>query len=415
MENFKVEIDNKPMRILAIAALFPPNVIGGAELSAHSLVRWLAARGHDVAVLTTAASADQVVHGEVVDGIRMWRVLMPRPYQMFDFQSAPDWKKPFWHLQDHFDPRNVFIVREIIKAFDPDIASIHIIQGLGHNILAEIGRVNLPVYFTLHDMGLVCIRQSMFVRGKSCESQCFSCRLSMYWKLRCIRKIRRIGYVSPSRANLDQVARFFPIADYPSKVILNVNKYPSASVQREESKRLRLLFVGRVHATKGVDMLLEAVKRVAVSRAVSLTIIGDGPDRLKLESEYAGEPWCRFTGFITQQEISNHIVNSDLLCIPSVWVENSPGVVIHARSLGLPIIGSARGGIPELVDAGISGSLLPPGDVNAWAAEIERLIDAPDEVARWRKNALATSNTFEPDGVGQQIETFMYSLARQCE
>jgi glycosyltransferase involved in cell wall biosynthesis len=75
------------------------------------------------------------------------------------------------------------------------------------------------------------------------------------------------------------------------------------------------------------------------------------------------------------QDISNIMVNSDILCIPSIWAENSPGVVIHALSLGLPVIGSDKAGIPELVEDGKNGLLVPPGDMLAWQVALERILD----------------------------------------
>src|SRR2546430_14190684 len=64
---------------------------------------------------------------------------------------------------------------------------------------------------------------------------------------------------------------------------------------------------------------------------------------------FGDRAWCRFHGHVAQQQVSNFMQGSDVLCVPSLWQENSPGVVIHALSQGLPVIGSDKGGIPELV------------------------------------------------------------------
>jgi hypothetical protein len=94
------------LRILSISALFPPNVQGGAEISAYNLAQWLSSNGNEVAVLTTATSPEDEVFGVDEGGLRVWRIFMPRAYTAFDASKTAAWKKPVWHLQDIFDPRN---------------------------------------------------------------------------------------------------------------------------------------------------------------------------------------------------------------------------------------------------------------------------------------------------------------------
>jgi glycosyltransferase involved in cell wall biosynthesis len=402
------------MRILYLSALFPPDVLGGAEMSAHSQALWLRDQGHEVAVLTTAQRPTDEVHGESVDGLRMYRLHLPRLYPVYRFAAAKAWQKPLWHLQDHLDPNNRCIASRVLDEFRPDVATLHVVQGLGYNVLSELAKRDIPVVYFLHDLGLACVKMSMFRNGHECEKQCTICSLSSWYKESLIRKLRRVGFCSPSRANLSRVAEFLPIQRYPHTAILNPNRYPPATVPRTESAELRVLYAGRIHQTKGVHILLQSARRLqragGNARPFHVTVVGTGPQEAELRSEYGAEPWCTFTGFVNQSELSNIMLNSDVLCVPSVWFENSPGVLIQALGLGLPVLGSNMGGIPELVEHGRNGLVLPPGDVEAWHGALVDLVQDGERLSGWRSYALAHADRFDQDYLGRLTLDFLETV-----
>jgi glycosyltransferase involved in cell wall biosynthesis len=96
-----------------------------------------------------------------------------------------------------------------------------------------------------------------------------------------------------------------------------------------------------------------------------------------------------------------------MLCIPSIWFENSPGVVIQALGMSVPVMGSTSGGIPELVQHDSNGLLVPPGDRGAWRAALEKILSEPDTLARYRQNAAHRAGEFDQDYLGQRYLTFM--------
>ncbi|MDD3289173.1 MAG: glycosyltransferase [Alphaproteobacteria bacterium] len=404
----------KNKRILIISSIFPPDSRTGAEMSAYNFAHWLKKQGNEVAVLTTAKAPDEVLSGEEVDGLPMWKVWMPRLYPIIYFFKAQFWKKPIWHLQDYIDPRNRKIVGSVIDDFKPNLISVHIIQGIGYNSLIEIGKRNIPVIMFLPDLGLACFRMAMFRNGCDCPKQCALCKLTSAYKSHCVKQVPRIGFMSPSRANLEKLAQFFPIKKHLNTSIMNPNKYPAATVGRTTSDCVRFLYVGRLHITKGVDILLKAARELAATRDFTLTIVGSGPKEAELRNEYGNLPWCKFTGFISQQEISNLMVNSDLLCIPSIWSENFPGVVVHALGLGLPVMGSDKGGIPELVENGKNGTLIPAGDCNAWKSALADAIDNPAKLKNWSKNALNNASKFDQDNIGRQLLNFISEIEKSA-
>jgi glycosyltransferase involved in cell wall biosynthesis len=394
------------MRILIVSSLYPPHVQGGAEICAYNLATWLARNGHEVAVLTTSPTKQAELFGEMVEGVRLWRIFMPRAYTAFVGQTAPGWKKPFWHLQDVLDPRNEKIIERVLDVFQPDFVNVHHIQGIGYNGLKVFGVRDLPVVYTLHDIGLACVKMAMFSKGKECDELCTTCAITAKLKRSYLTSIRRIGFISPSQANLDRLLALQPIEPYPRARIPNAIRYPKPTVERSPSDRLRLLYVGRLDETKGVDVLLDAVEPLADTHDFSLKVVGTGPAEAALRARYGHHSWLTFTGQVPLQEATNSMAAADMLFIPSIWLENSPGVVIQALSVGLPVMGSDKGGIPELVTHGENGVLVPPGDVEAWRTAIRSILENPTFLEQYRENAERRATEFDQDHLANRMVAF---------
>lgn len=401
-------------RILFISAIFPPDIKGGAERSASNLAQWMKRQGAEIGVITTAKLPSEVCSGVMVDGLKTWRVWMPRDVSEYYFSSkAPWWKRKLWHLQNLFDPRNRKIVANILDEYKPDIVNIHLLQGIGYNILAEIGRRNIPTVYFLHLLDLACYRQTMFRDGHNCETQCIVCKATSVYKLHCIKKLPYLGFCSPSRNSLERLAKVFPIKQWSNTAIFNANQYPPATIPRSASDHFQILYVGRLDKPKGINILIDAAARLAEKHRFTLTIIGSGPEEKDLHQKYAHMSWCRFTGFLSEQEISNYMVNSDVLCVPSIWAEVLGGVIVHALSQGLPVLGSDMGGIPELIDHRKNGMLLPAGDRDAWAAALGEIMDNPSLLQSWREYARADTHRFDPDYLAGQIANFIMEVNQQ--
>lgn len=401
------------MRILVLAALYPPNAHGGAEISAWNLTNWLARQGHEVAVMTAAAPGQDEMDGEDRDGVRIWRVRTPHLYPVYAFPAAPGWQKPIWHVQDHFDPRNRLIMRRVLDRFQPDFVNIHLVQGLGHNALAEVGARKLPALYVLPDLGLACIRMSMFRNGVDCPSQCGACRLSQGWKTKQLRHVDRLGFLSPSASNLAALELLGVLGRRPRAVIMNPNRYPPPSDSRQAATTLRLLYVGRLHETKGVDVLLAALEPLGEIHDLHLTVLGSGQAETAMFQRYGRSKWVAFHGQVGPTQVSDEMQNADLLCVPSLWRENAPGVIVQALSLGLPVLASRRGGIMELVRDDWNGALVEAGDVDAWRAALEAIMAEPARLSAWRRNAGqdAASGQFDQDRLGARIFAFMRAIA----
>jgi glycosyltransferase involved in cell wall biosynthesis len=149
---------------------------------------------------------------------------------------------------------------------------------------------------------------------------------------------------------------------------------------------LSIVCTGTLHEVKGQKYLLEACRRLA-ERDVpfSCELIGDGPDRaaLRRQAEESGiADRVRFHGQRTRDEVAVMIRNADVLVAPSVPTANGrregiPVVLMEAIASGAPVVASAISGIPELVEDGEQGFLVPPRDSFALADVLERLYRNP--------------------------------------
>ena len=143
----------------------------------------------------------------------------------------------------------------------------------------------------------------------------------------------------------------------------------------------RILFVGRLDRVKGLPVLLDSLASL-VGQDVNarLDLVGDGPERADLEAlvrEKRLDDHVRFLGYMSSAQLREQYANADIVVLSS-FAEGVPVVLMEAMASGLPVVAPHIAGIPELVEDGVSGFLVPSGDANALAAAVDRLLRDPD-------------------------------------
>ena len=136
-----------------------------------------------------------------------------------------------------------------------------------------------------------------------------------------------------------------------------------------------LLFVGRLAAVKGVPVLFEALQQLDMPD-LRVTLIGDGPERAGLEREVAERGLSdvvEFAGYRNQTEVAEALREADALVLPS-FAEGVPVVLMEAMASARPVVTTQIAGVPELVEDGVSGRLVPPGDVDALAEALREVL-----------------------------------------
>lgn len=141
-----------------------------------------------------------------------------------------------------------------------------------------------------------------------------------------------------------------------------------------------ILFVGRLMREKGVDLLLDALSRLKGDWAC--TIVGEGiaSEQIRAHARSRGvDHRVTFAGWLTGDALAEALQAATVVAVPSRWPEPFGIVGIEAMAHARPVVAFRVGGIPEWLDDGVTGYAVAPGDVDAFAAGLGRLLDHPDE------------------------------------
>jgi glycosyltransferase involved in cell wall biosynthesis len=142
----------------------------------------------------------------------------------------------------------------------------------------------------------------------------------------------------------------------------------------------RVLYASRLVAEKGVGVLLDAAARLPAG--VRVRIAGSGRVERAVRDRVAGGRLpVDLLGPLPPGEVAAELRAATAAVLPALWWENCPMAVLEAAAQGVPVVASAVGGVPELVDDGGTGLLVPPGDPVALAAALTRLVRDPAAAA----------------------------------
>jgi glycosyltransferase involved in cell wall biosynthesis len=155
----------------------------------------------------------------------------------------------------------------------------------------------------------------------------------------------------------------------------------------------RFVFMGHVKRTKGVGEILEASRHLG-SRDVHIDVFGPPLDGFQLTA-FEGYERVTYRGVIPPERVSETLRSYDALLLPTHHPgEGYPGVILEAYAEGLPVVTTRWRSIPEIVDDGVSGILIPPHDSEALARALAELHDDPARLRHLRAGALARAGEF---------------------
>lgn len=152
------------------------------------------------------------------------------------------------------------------------------------------------------------------------------------------------------------------------------------------------LFVGRLVARKGVDVMLEAWRRIGT--AMPLRIVGGGgPLAAQVAAAAASMPGVEFLGRVERDALDALVGNAALLVFPSIWYEGTPRTIAEAFAAGTPVIASDLGGMAAMVTPGVNGALFRAGDPDDLARVILALSNDGEALRRLRPGARRSFET----------------------
>jgi colanic acid/amylovoran biosynthesis glycosyltransferase len=257
--------------------------------------------------------------------------------------------------------------KEAIDKIQPQLIHAHFEEG-GIEALGLTRSLKIPLVVTCHGYDVTVERSAI--------KNWFQPRRKDLFKTAS-------AFVGISRFICDQMIR----TGYPTGKIrlhyigVDIERFqPDPTVPKEPT----ILFVGRLVEKKGCSDLLQAMKIVKSKHPeIKLKIIGDGPLRVPLNA-YSQEMKLNveFCGVQPPEVIRKFLLSALMLCLPSVRAENGDseglGIVnLEAQASGIPVVGTAHGGIPEAVVHGVTGLLSAEHNPAALAANIIALLDDP--------------------------------------
>lgn len=346
--------------IVMTSTFYPPFHLGGDAVHVKYLAEELVRRGHEVHVLHSMDAYDLKTKGGRPKPTRSDVSTHAVETRMGSSSAAMSYLTGTNRAAERR-------LRRLITEVRPDWIHHHNISLLGHEILS-IGKV--PRIYTAHDHWLVCPRNDMLYQGREpCRGrECTRCSITsgrppQLWRNGTFHQnIGGIDHIIAPSQYMAGVLKHW--MDLESTVLPNF--VPSAGQVEEREEAPHFVFAGVLEKHKGLDLLLKAYAESEVEAELHVLGLGAlGPMVQEYERKTQGK--VKGLGFLQRDALLPEVASALCLAAPSACCENSPLACIEALSMGVPLMVSPKGGLPELVSGpcGLVADLTVAGIVSA--------------------------------------------------
>jgi len=401
------------MKVVHVPFGYFPGPVGGTEVYVAELARGLSARGVEsvVAAPTDAPLADHYEH----DGVPVYR------FTLDDCSSVEE-------LYGDGDEGAAQAIAAVLEDVAADVLHLHAFTRAASLRAARLAkRQGVAVVFTYHTPTASCVRGTLLRDGvEPCDGElnaqrCTACLLESRGvpvtlshalsraPVALGNAVASTGVAGPwatalrarelttarhhaFRQLLRESDAIVAVCEWvrsllaragapPARLMLSRQGTPARPAPNDARDSsggpLRLAFVGRLHPTKGIDVVLAALAAQSDLR-VTLDIYGGAQDaeavryRDDLVTVSAGDSRVRFRDAIAAENVVDTLASYDATIVPSQWLETGPLTVLESFAAGVPVIGSNLGGVAELVTHDRDGWLVPHADRGAWAIALRR-------------------------------------------
>jgi glycosyltransferase involved in cell wall biosynthesis len=368
------------MKICVINSLYRPYIRGGAETVVENIIKGLQRTGHEVFLITLGRS-DEL---ENTGNLKIYRIKPFNIFSFIDINKRPIWLRLFWHPLDVFNFSSFFKIKKILKQEKPELIMTHNLKGIGYLIPKLINQLKIKHIHTVHDVQL--IRPSgLLIYG---QEKPFLIIDKVYEKICRWLFSSPDVFISPSEwlLNYYKVRGFFYFSR--KQVIKNpvIKLGPSAENLPGKIDRINFLYVGQLETSKGILFLIQALKKLP-EQNWQLKIVGQGSVEEKIKNLINNDKRFKFYGYVRHSHLVNVFHQTHMTIVPSFCYENSPSVIYESLSLGIPVIASDIGGIPELVKDDYNGYTFEPGNEQNLISVLGHYLKHPERIAELKKNA----------------------------
>lgn len=353
---------------------------GGAEVFYHEVGRVLSANGHEVAYFSVADECLEIP----------WRDYFPHVVQHNHGNFFARVRR-FPNLIYNYNAKSA--MKRIINDFKPDIVHVFAIYiQLTPSILDAARQAKIPVVMSCNDYKLICPNYKLYHHNHICEecrghnfyravvNRC--CHNSVIYSVASSIEAYTHHWLNIYRKNIhtflfasefmaQKTEEFWGAETFRWQILRN--PFDASTHKMSTASGDYLLYFGRLIDEKGVQLLLEAAAMVP---EVPLVVVGDGPDlhQLQKQTRLNKLDQVRFAGPLWGADLDEVLRNCRGVVVPSLWHENFPYVILQAFAVGKPVIGSNRGGIPELVKHGERGLIFDADKVENLAKSMKQFM-----------------------------------------
>lgn len=366
------------MRVAILTNTYPPHDISGVGTLVAELAAQLPAAGHQAVVLTRRAAPDDPAARTTGGSKLLFPLAVTRPY----FRAVRE--APF----------------DVVHVHESDGILVALLVRLARLLGRPSGRAllvaTLQVSYARERRAVRPVRSDGRVVSRPTRSE----RVFAWGRAPVLAVLGRLTarladrVVAPSYATGVELAQDYGargvavipngIAPLPAGEPPAEPLGPIGSIQRPPGGPV-VLYAGRLRTRKGVAVLLEAFARLRGEQpGATLVLAGDGEQRSALETQARalglGDA-VRFAGAQPRGAMAGWYAAADVFCLPSLY-EGFPLAILEAMAAGLPVVATAVAGIPEAVEDGVTGRLVPPEDAAALARALAELAADPTAARR---------------------------------
>jgi glycosyltransferase involved in cell wall biosynthesis len=365
------------------------------------LAEALTNRGHEVAVVSGTAHPDPVPGGVALEYAS---TILSRVPWVFDDEARH-------YLPPYPDPVFGRAVRRMADSWRPDIIHAH-----GMSAFSSYWPEAPPLVVTLHDHGLRCPKRTLLRNNAECPSgrslRCITCSSDQS----AAKRIPLAAMMGRSVPHLVAHTRRFIAVSHSVAGRVTEAGIPTSKVQvipnfidmddktpGDEPSTPTALYVGPDTHHKGRPVALAAFSSLPPGTG-TLALVGGGSE--------PGIDGVSSLGYLRGAALWEQYRRASVALVPSVWPEPCPTVALEAMAFGLPVIGSRIGGIPDLVEDGYSGFLVPPNNAERLAESMYAILTDRELRNKLSQGAIARSKQFDTTTVVPQIEEVYESSLR---
>lgn len=290
----------------------------------------------------------------------------------------------------------------LLKKYQPDLVILNNIEyHLTPSIIEAYGKYKIinkktKLFYVAHDYQLVCPSHGLFnIDINPCEK----CLNGNYWncfKTKCHKNSRLKSLIATldsiywhKKKTYNYVDKYICPSNFMKTKLdtdllfknktVTIHNFVDKKEIKKTNKENYIIYFGKLCKEKGTDTLIEVIKQLP---SIDFKFAGYGAyDEIlnKLDN-------CEYLGFKTGDELINLISKAKISICPSEWYENCPFSVIESQMYGTPVIGSDKGGIPELIDINKTGEIFESGNIESLKKTIYKLWNDKIRLEKYTNN-----------------------------